>query len=193
MSNLTDKFIKGLQNYNLKKEDMEQFKYCGGNKGSHFNYFKIFFRERLQENPKWSPVQKDHCICGHIISENCYIINNTELILILGNCCIKKFVPTNKRSCEKCGNHHRNRNVNRCNECRFGVCDYCNKKCGKKYHLCWDCANGYKYKSTEQIIRFGKYNGQTYKDILSKDKNYLLWLLTEELFHDKNTIKQLLT
>ena len=39
MSNLTDKFIKGLQNYNLKKEDMEQFKYCGGNKGSHFNYF----------------------------------------------------------------------------------------------------------------------------------------------------------
>jgi hypothetical protein len=43
---LTKKFIKGLQNYNLSYEDIKKnnWVYCGGNKpGSRLRYFKLFF------------------------------------------------------------------------------------------------------------------------------------------------------
>ena len=40
---LTDKFIKGLKKYDLTYEEIKNsnWKYCGGNQGSHLNYFKL--------------------------------------------------------------------------------------------------------------------------------------------------------
>ena len=129
MSDLSKKFIKGLKNYNLTHEDIinQNFKYCGGNTGSHHNYFKICFKNELKKNPNWMPDFKNVCICGHQISENCYIINDSNRILTLGNCCIKRFVPKSGRTCEICGESHRNRIINKCNNCRVGFCDKCNK------------------------------------------------------------------
>ena len=200
MHELTEKFIKGLEKYNLTREDIDKqnFKYCGGNKGSHLNYFESFFKKRL----KWSPANTDHCICGHRISENCYIINNSEeILLILGNCCIKKFVPKSTRTCEKCECPHKNRVVNRCNKCRIGICDKCNKKCKRKYKLCWNCFNfenefediEVEEIEEEKVIKIGKYKGETYENIFMKDIKYLKWLLTQNWFDDKDTINQLLS
>jgi hypothetical protein len=137
---LTKKFIKGLKNYNLTQEDIinNNFRYCGGDNKSHLNYYKLIFKE------KKLPDKKCNCICGHDISENCYITDG-NIILTLGNCCIKKFLPKDKsgRTCEKCGNPHKNRICNLCNICRYG------KNCAKcgieknmnyiKYELCYNC------------------------------------------------------
>ena len=110
---LTDKFIKGLQKYKLTYDEIKNsnWKYCGGRERSHLNYFKLCFKSI--ELPPLQP----NCVCGHSIKENCYITNN-EQILVLGNCCIKKFIEKSSRTCEKCGCSHKNRVVNRCNICR---------------------------------------------------------------------------
>lgn len=222
MSNLSAKFIKGLKNYNLSQEDIvtQNFKYCGGNAGCHHNYFKIFFKNELKKNSNMMmPALKDACICGHQISDNCYIINDSQRILTLGNCCIKRFVPKSGRTCEICGEPHRNRIINKCNLCRIGFCDKCNKECNKKYKLCWDCFNNESNysdsdeiisddsensdnleenltkinHSSDKIINFGKYKGQKYKNIMITDSKYLNWLSIQEWCKDKDYIKQILS
>jgi hypothetical protein len=112
---LTEKFIKGLKNYNLTIDDIENsgFKYCGGNKGRHLNYYKLIYGNRE------IPYIIENCVCGHNIKENCYITNG-DITLTLGICCIKKFLPGYKqgRTCEKCEKPHKNRICNTCNDCR---------------------------------------------------------------------------
>lgn len=134
---LTERFIEGLKKYNISYEDIQhgKFKYCGGNKGRHLNYYKLNFNEKPLPN------YTNKCICNHDIKENCYI-SDGNTILILGNCCIKKFIPHNSRTCEICNQPHRNRKVNRCNNCRKGICDDCGKKCNINYKICYNCFSG---------------------------------------------------
>jgi len=107
---LTAKFINGLMNYNLTQDNIKDWRYCGGNQKNHLNYFKLCCKgEDL-------PNRVNECVCGHYIKENCYITNGDE-ILILGNCCIKKFIKKCTRTCEDCGIQHKRRNVNKCKEC----------------------------------------------------------------------------
>ena len=87
------------------------------------------------------PEHQERCVCGHKIKENCYITKDDSL-LVLGNCCIKKFLPNSGRTCENCDKPHRNRKVNRCNSCRIGVCDDCNTKCNPDYKTCYNCYFG---------------------------------------------------
>ena len=133
---LTHKFIKGLANYELTFEDIihGNWKYCGGSsKGRHLNYFRLSCPEDDL------PPRASECVCGHSIQENCYITNGEE-ILVLGNCCIKKFIPKSTRTCEKCGASHKNRIVNRCNDCRKGVCDICDKQFyDDRFTRCFKC------------------------------------------------------
>jgi hypothetical protein len=129
---LTDKFIKGLEKYNLTFDEIKKWKYCGGNMNRHYNYFKICFKNNDL------PDKVHECVCGHHIKENCYITDGVE-ILVLGNCCIKRFVPKNSRTCQVCGEPHKNRVVNRCNDCRKGICDKCDKRCSESYKTCYNC------------------------------------------------------
>lgn len=117
MTNISQRFIDGLQKYNLTPQEIidNKWKYCGGNKGRHKNYFKMACPN--DEIPDFCP----ECVCGQTIKENCYITNQEETeIMILGNTCIKRFLPKNKscRTCEMCGKTHKNRKVNRCNICK---------------------------------------------------------------------------
>jgi hypothetical protein len=136
---LSQRFIEGLQQFNISYKEIIDggWKYCGGNReGRHQNYYKMVFpNKRL-------PEKKDYCVCGHAIKENCYITNETY-VLVLGNCCIKRFMPGDNsgRTCSTCGKSHKNRIVNRCKECRKGVCDKCDKRCNPSYKLCYDCWN----------------------------------------------------
>jgi len=140
---LTNKFIEGLKNYNLTQQDIinNNFHYCGGDKKSHLNYYKLIFKDKVL------PEKKTNCICGHAIRENCYITDD-KVILTLGNCCIKKFLSKEKsgRTCEKCGLPHKNRVCNMCNECRYGKnCMKCGKEKNKeylKYKTCYNCYFG---------------------------------------------------
>lgn len=131
---LTNKFIKGLENYGLTYDEIKNsnWKYCGGRIGRHLNYFKLCCKNDDL------PDEVNECVCGHHIDENCYITDGAR-ILVLGNCCIKKFIPKSSRTCEDCGEPHKNRVVNRCNNCRKGVCDECDKKCDESYKKCYNC------------------------------------------------------
>jgi len=139
---LTERFIKGLKSYNLTKEEMIGWTYCGGKGGGinsvrHKNYFKQCF-------PGFDfPDLKDECVCGHAIKENCYITNDLldGELLILGNCCIKKFLPKDNagRTCEICKKPHKNRKDNRCKQCRIKFCQDCTKEKYRNYNKCKDC------------------------------------------------------
>lgn len=73
---ISKQFMKGLSNYkiSIKEINDNNWKYCGGNQGSHLNYFKI---SRKNTN---LPPHIDKCICGHHIEENCYITNGDRII-----------------------------------------------------------------------------------------------------------------
>jgi len=81
----------------------------------HSRYFNLCLPNA--ERPE--PVEA--CLCEHPIVENCYITKNFDIdtILILGNCCIKKFIDSSSRTCENCGVAHKNRKTNYCNDCKL--------------------------------------------------------------------------
>jgi hypothetical protein len=112
---LTEKFIRGLESYSITFSEvfLSQWRYCGGDKGPHRNYYKL-------THPDYElPPHTDECVCGHPIKENCYITDG-EQFLVLGNCCIKKFLKKENsgRTCGRCGQPHKNRSDNLCKACR---------------------------------------------------------------------------
>lgn len=129
-------FLKRVENelseYGMTLKDLEGWRYCGGTNGPHLKYWKIQFKDMPL------PDRVNKCLCRHPIVENCYITDGKE-ILVLGNCCIKRFVPKCTRTCERCGEPHKNRVVNRCNDCRVGVCDGCGKEIDETYKKCYKC------------------------------------------------------
>ena len=143
------RFIEGLRHYNLKYEEIFNggWTYAGGEPGSdmidpsrkrqsHYNYFKLMFGHDR------TPPPSTHCVCGHKIKQNCYIVDKTKKKFVhLGNCCIKKFMigASSGRTCEECGDKHINRKDNKCNECRIPKCKYCNKRDNKIKSICLDC------------------------------------------------------
>ena len=131
---LTDKFIRGLKKYDLTYDEIKNsnWKYCGGNRGRHLNYFNLCCKD--DELPELV----NECVCGHTIEENCYITDGKEM-LVLGSCCIKRFMKHNNRTCEVCDKPHKTRNVNRCNVCRIGYCEICKKECKPAYKTCYNC------------------------------------------------------
>ena len=144
-----EKIEKHLMNdYGISVEEfIENFKYCGGDTGSHFNYWNM-----INCLDKDTPFHKDNCICDHFIYENCYAVDKRDKnkIVVLGNCCIKRFLGNNAgRTCEKCGKKHKNRKNNLCKECRnneknnddFKLCgnNDCEKLIKKKYKYCYSC------------------------------------------------------
>ena len=163
MSDLSERFLKGLLSYGLTYEDIIEsgWKYAGGDRGRHLNYYNLMFNG-YEKIP-----YEGRCICGHPIKENCYITDaNQESYIVLGNCCIKRFIPKSCRTCDICeGPHknrkinrcnncrnkygdrtcdickggHRNKYVNKCNQCRLGHCDVCHKKIQTCYRKCYNC------------------------------------------------------
>jgi hypothetical protein len=129
-----DNFKKGLkENYDMEYDNVKNnWKYCGGNKGRHLNYYTLMF------NGAKLPELENKCVCGHNIIENCFITDNTEL-LVLGNCCIKAFV---KKCNRNCGDTHLNRKINKCNVCKRKYCIICKEEKNPnylKYKKCYNC------------------------------------------------------
>ena len=112
---ISKRFENGLKKkYNLNIEDLNNFYYIGGEIGIHNKYYKLF------TNNAPLLTHTDKCICGHKIKNNCYI-SNGDIILIIGESCINKFLPNKKkRICSECLCPHRNRlSTNKCNICKL--------------------------------------------------------------------------
>ena len=138
MATPSKKFIEGLKAHNLTLKDIEnaRYSYCGGDSKQHLRYWQI--KTRGLKNVK-RPVKTDKCICGHEIKYNFYISDaKFTNVMVLGSTCIKRFIGT-KRTCSVCGVTHKNRSVDRCNECRVGLCDSCDKPIQDYYTKCYYC------------------------------------------------------
>jgi len=127
--------MNGLKSYNLTYDEVKKWKYMGGNRTPRHRHWWTL---SCPDEPFPEPVSE--CVCGHKIVENCYITNEKETeILILGNCCINRFIPKCSRTCSKCGSPHKNRTTTECNNCRTGVCKYCRNECNYKFKCCFSC------------------------------------------------------
>jgi len=127
---------KGLNEMGLSTTElMKNFVYVGGNYGDGLKRWV-----RLYGNEQ-TPEPLDECVCGHHILDNRYLINADGEIVVLGNCCIKRFLPKDFKliKCRDCGAGHKNRKVEYCNQCRFNHCENCNKDKIGKYLLCSEC------------------------------------------------------
>lgn len=101
---------------------------------------------------KKRPDDVNSCVCKHYIEQNCYIRHkNTNEIKILGNCCIRRFMPKGKKiNCISCGLINNTRDYSVCKDCfrkgiRSYICDHCDELVTKtvifdrsKNHLCPD-------------------------------------------------------
>ena len=129
-------FYEGLfLKYGVTREGLSTYRYCGGDTQTHHrNYFKLCFGKDAP-----TPPYENECVCGHFIEENCYMRDAQSNIIVLGNCCIKRYMPMCFRTCDKCGARHKNNKVNRCNECRRGKCDKCGRDCSTSRRICSAC------------------------------------------------------
>ena len=155
-----ERFFSALQKkYNVSQAEIERgdWVYAGGSEGRRLRYWNL--RTHGQEIPDLT----DHCVCGHYIRENCYIENSKDHdnieILVLGNCCIKRFLPKEARgrTCEKCRSQHRNRKDNLCNACRkLGFCKSCQVpvkkgRTGVFFLRCYPCSRNHRL-SRERML-----------------------------------------
>ena len=143
-ANYHKKFIKELTKYSQTDTPLQEWKYAGGNTGRHANWFKNLYPNQVFLSGA------DRCICTHPIIENCYIQNReTNRILIIGSCCIKRFIPEEAqgRTCSICDEPHQNRNDPWCYLCRGG------------------------------ILNFGRHRGMSYRWILEREPDYGRYLL----------------
>lgn len=135
--NLTKRFIKGLENFNLTAEEIKRWIRCGGS--DDIDKFREIFPDRNL------PPHQEYCICGHDIIHNKYITNleKTE-ILVLGSCCVQRFCP---KKCDTCYQIFKSTSKT-CKECRDKkhkkdklekqkLCDVCKEPHkNRKYNLC---------------------------------------------------------
>lgn len=137
---LCQRFISGLVEYDLTLEDMKRFRYAGmcWRKQGCLIINKYFYDSGFTDDDL--PNYATMCICHTKIKRNCYITDGKR-VLVIGNCCKNKFLPLKNRfkTCERCGESHKNRKDNRCKKCRE-LCD-----CGTKvykYGKCYTCYYG---------------------------------------------------
>lgn len=100
---LSKRFIKGLQEYNLTKEDIQGWHYVGGGHTTN-PILNIVLKERFHRHfPGEDVPELEHrCVCGHPIQENAFITDGSN-ILVLGSCCVRRFLPNGtKLTCTRC-------------------------------------------------------------------------------------------
>lgn len=126
---LYNAFEQGLENLGLTLGEVKNtFIYIGGNMGRHHRYFDVKCPGEKR------PGHTGECVCGHAIVENCYMRNpQTGTTIIMGNCCIMRYIPGAGRTCSACGASHRNRKDDLCNKCRMPQCSQCQVRFKPRY------------------------------------------------------------
>lgn len=103
-------------------DDIDRFRYAGDCiPGSHrYEYMKAVYGDPAKL------IHQEYCYCGVKIQSN-HLITDGQYIMVLGSCCIKKFVKNGvKINCSLCHEVHRNRNrAYICNTCKLTRCSIC--------------------------------------------------------------------
>jgi hypothetical protein len=122
---LSIKFINGLEKLGLSYNEIKKWQYCGGKSwsdGSHTITRHEKYFHQCYPNEQF-PKQVRECICGTDLIHNCFIRENNESniesILIVGQCCVEKFIDGGlDKKCEICASSHNNIKDNLCKTCR---------------------------------------------------------------------------
>ena len=145
--NLWDKYGLTLEYFR------KNYYYCGGTYTGHRrNYFMLKFnREPPSDFNVGGSKYQSRCSCETPIKEQVFVYdkkryekniaegrdgfyydNDTPVLLVIGNECIKRECPNAGRLCDECSSPHRNRKDNLCNDCRNPKrCIDCRKKMPK--------------------------------------------------------------
>lgn len=116
---LSVRFINGLKNYDLTKEEIESWYYCGGSHPDQDKNKKLNAQFHRHFPEQEVPSSEDFCICGHPIKENAFITDG-EKLLVLGNCCVRRFLKNGtKRVCTECQSPWKGQSL---------ICKSCRKK-----------------------------------------------------------------
>lgn len=105
------RFRNGLIELGLNPDIVKDtWRYAGG---KDIPYFKTFWGTTTPFP------HKDRCVCKQKIKNNYYISPpDKSNHLVLGSCCIKKFIDKRTQTCDICLKPHRNRKDNFCDFCR---------------------------------------------------------------------------
>ena len=181
------RFIKGLKEYDLTLDELNEtgWHYIGGNHKQFLRHFKLlklqYSIEYIIRKAKNYDSSQDtfcnnsnntivdggewrNCVCHEPIYNLCFIANATrEEFFIIGNCCIKSFIKANTITCEECGNKHRNKIKNLCNDCK--ICQEC-EICGSEHknlnhNMCNKCYNKKECKDCKLKFSKKEFNEET--------------------------------
>lgn len=130
------RFEKGLTKHHITVEEFQ----------TKYKVLKYDVEKECEEIPE----QQEYCICGMKIIHNRYVRNIEEIdtskrILVVGSCCIKKFIPEENRNkiCGNCKRAHKNREVNLCKKCEYTYCYLCyafiHNSYEDKHKMCKEC------------------------------------------------------
>jgi hypothetical protein len=197
-----DPFFAAIAALSANKDDpISEWVYAGGDGGAHAAWFKLRYPGREP------PGHRASCICGHPIAENCFIENRlTRALIVVGNCCIRRYLPKNQagRSCADCGRPHRNRRDAWCDSCRGGTLR-CGKHMGESFRAvlesdgeycdwaqdtvdvnsssslasfaAWlEQRRGARQKKQAALLTAGKHKGEAFEEVFAKDRDYCLWV-----------------
>ena len=162
---LSKKFWKGLEEkHGLTYEDIieQGWTNAGGVSNRNDRHMRYFLMITQGTNLQ-PPPHLDYCVCDHDIVYNYYIIDRARTkLIVIGSCCINLFMPENRRgrTCDECEKPHRNRKVNKCNDCKSiskkKRCDICEKPHrNRKVNKCNDCKDKCSRCKTDITGRFG--------------------------------------
>lgn len=119
-------FVNGIKNHKLTQKEINEsgFYYAGGRErilddgtdtnAKHSKYWA------LKYGKKQPPLKQRKCVCDHHIENNCYVTDDDVFFLVIGNCCIERFIAKEKQGklCSNCNSPHNGRKDNLCKECR---------------------------------------------------------------------------
>ena len=108
-------FYENLNILDISYENIKKCTYAGGNGRKRIKFTNEYYYDKNNRYYKYFllkygenaifPDDVKYCVCGHEITENCYITNG-NIIIVLGNCCIRKYLPENQcgRTCKYANN-----------------------------------------------------------------------------------------
>jgi hypothetical protein len=136
---------------------------------------EILNKKNYKEEDNLTEIFKEiyYCVCKQSIKHLCFLHNKNYKdnkkpeYLLVGSCCITKFMPNGlSKNCSNCGEIHKNRKDNFCNNCRTNI------------------LNNFKLISNWEI-KFGKHKGELYKDI---PLDYLQFLYNKGFWNNKDYV-----
>ena len=171
-----------------------KFRYVGNFDSNTMKYTKVkeFKHINIENIPYVS-----YCLCYHYIIHNHYIIDENNLIYVIGSNCIEKFI-----TCIECNKPKTNTTL-KCIECKKqdtikrtykGIADKIKQGKNRKINKYIKRINNSQKESDREFrekrrlttINFGKYKGKSFNYVIYNDISYVIWIYSKYILNEHN-------